>query len=299
MPQLPLPLTIRWAAMLLFAGTLCGAAEPAVPLERLPLFTPAELKSWSTAESTVAVSTAHTRDATASLQWHVTVDYQTGEPKYPIGWPRVNRSLPVGAIRDWSAWDYLQCWVYVATNRDQLPALPAGLGLHTPDRANAFQRPLPELRAREWVQIRVPITQIPRAHDVRQIQFHIAESNYRDGDSLDFHISDLALVRHASPTLLDFAPDSAVLFSDARRLPLSLQLAGVPAGATTEVILELHAGTHPVLRTTARAARGGQSFALELPRGPLAAGDYEVRATLTGTASPRSARIRVVDSPWR
>lgn len=299
MPHLLLPPAFPWVAALVFAGSLCGAPAPVAPLERLPLFSPEELKLWSTAESTVGASTEHARDTSASLHWHVTVDYQTGEPKYPIGWPRVNRSFPAGPTRDWSAWDYLQCWVYAATRRAQLPALPAGLGLHTPDRANAFQRPLTELKAREWVQIRIPIAQIPRAHDVRQIQFHLAESNYRDGDSLDFYISDLALFRYATPTLLASAPESAVLYTDARQLPVRLQLSGLPAGEMTDVTLELRTGGHTALRTTVRATRGGQTVALVLPPGNLAAGDYEVQAMLAGAATPTSARIRVVDSPWK
>lgn len=280
-------------------AALPGFSPAAESLERLPLFSPAELKGWNTAESTAAVSTAHRRDETAALHWHVTVDYQTGEPRYPIGWPRVNRSFPAGAARDWTAWDYLQCWVYVATNREKLPALPAGLGLHTPDRANAFQRPLSELKAREWVLIRIPIAHIPRAHDVRQIQFHLAEANYRDGDALDFYFSDLALVRHAQPTLLDFAPESAVLFSDARRLPVRVQLAGVPAGAATELTLELLTGARLVQRATVRATRGAQVFSLALPSDGLAAGEYDLRAMISGAASPHPARVRVVATPWK
>jgi len=268
-------------------------------MERLPLFEPAAVKAWSTAESTVAASTAHTRDAATALHWHITVDYHAGEAKYPIGWPRTYRSLPAGPLRDWSAWDYFHCWVHVATNRAKLPAIPAGLGLHVPDRASSFQRTLSELKTGEWVEIRIPIAQIPRAHDVRQIQFHIAESNYQDGDRLDFYFSDLALLRHAAPTIIAFTAENAVIFADAKRLPMRLQLAGLAADATAEVVCELQTAGRIAARTTLRATRGVQTAALDLAAASLAPGDYELRAQIAGQSQSVTTRVRVVESPWK
>ncbi|MBI5693615.1 MAG: hypothetical protein HZC55_26360 [Verrucomicrobia bacterium] len=286
---------------MLLLPVLATAAIAAGPpaLERMPLFTPAELKAWSTAESTVAVSTDRTHDGAPTLHWHVTVDYQTGEPKYPIGWPRVSRGIPAGPLRDWTKWDYLHAWVFVASSRDKLPAIPAGLGLHTPDRAGAFQRTLTELRVGQWVELKLPITQIPRAHDVRQIQFHIAEQNYRDGDQLDFQVSDFALVRYAAPTILDFAPESAVLYADAAQIPLRLHLAGVPEGAATALACELHREARKVAAATLRGTRGSQIVALPLDRHRLAPGEYELRAVVGGGTSTATARVRLVSTPWK
>lgn len=267
-------------------------------METQPLFAPAEVKLWSAAESTVDVSTARIRDAAASLHWHVTVDYESGEPKYPIGWPRVNRNFSAGPLRDWSGWDYLHCWIYTATNRVALPSVPAGLGLHTPDRTGAFQRTLSELKAGEWVEIKLPISQIPRAHDVRQIQFHLAESNYRHGDQLDFYLNDLALLRYATPTILEFAAESPVLFSDTTRIPVRLHLAGLAPGARAEVVCELHREGRVAARTTVSAARGVQAAALAIGPQPLAAGEYELRTHLAGQSQVATTLIRLVESPW-
>lgn len=295
----PSQAVLRGAAPLVFAAVALASARAADPWVRLPLFESADLKSWSPAESTVAASTERTHTATAALHWHVGVDHTTGEPKYPIGWPRISRTLPDGVQRDWSGWDYLQCWIFVASNRSTLPSIPAGLGLHTPDRAGAYQRTLSELKIGEWVQIKIPLSTIPRHHDVRQIQFHIAEQNYRHGDTLDFYLSDLALLRHAAPTLLDFTPESAVLFTDAVRIPLRLTLAGVPAGQPTEVVCELLREGRVVAHTSVAALRGVQSAALTWASPTLPAGEYELRATLGGQSQPATARIRLVDSPWQ
>lgn len=298
MPPPALPSVACWIITLVLAGRLLGNNAVAEALERRPLFDPEELRLWSAAECKAQVSTTVTRDAPASLHWQITVDYETGEPQYPIGWPRISRSFPAGPLRDWSEWDYLHCWVFVATPREALPAVPAGLGLHTPDRASAYQRTLTELKAREWVEIKIPIAQIPRHHDVRQIQFHIAELNYRDGDRLDFYLSDLALLRYAAPTILDFAAESAVVFSDARQLPLRLHLAGVAPDARVPVTLELRRSGHASLRRELTATRGVQHLALDLEPAALTPGDWEIRIELAGQTSASTARVRVVASPW-
>lgn len=294
------------AAALLAVAVACVAysAPPPLPadlsnLERLPLFDPAELKIWTTAESSVQASTDRTRGTTPALHWHVTVDFNAGEPKYPIGWPRVLRNFPAGPLRDWSGWDYLHGWVYVATNREKLPGVPAGLGLHTPDRAGAYQRTLSELRANAWAEIRIPISQIPRAHDVRQIQFHIAEQNYRHGDQLDFYFSDLALFRHIAPKLLEFSPESSVLFSSVRDLSLRVQLTGSAPGQPVEISCALHAGERLIARESLRASRGVQVIAFELGSRNLPPGEYELRANLGRGTSPAIARFRLVESPWK
>jgi hypothetical protein len=291
------------AAAALLAFTAIAASAPPITrdgaLEKLALFDAAELKAWSTAESTVGVSSAHTRGAAVSLHWHVTVDHTTGEPKYPIGWPRVNRNFPAGPLRDWSAWDYLHGWIFVATYRAALPGTPAGLGLHTPDRAGAYQRPLAELKAGEWVELNLPIASIPRHHDVRQIQFHIAEANYRHGDALDFYFSDLALLRHAAPTLLAFAPESAVLFADAKHLSVRLHLAGVATGQSVAVRCELWRNGRVVAHASVPATRGVQTASFALAPSPLPTGEYELHASLPGQTVPASARLRLVDSPWK
>jgi hypothetical protein len=290
-------------ALVCLGSLLPAAAAPEIvregAMEKRALFTPAEVKAWAPAESTVEVSNERVRAAAVSLHWRVTVDYNAGEAKYPIGWPRLSRALPAGAERDWSGWDFLHCWIYTATSRDRLPSVPAGLGLHTPDRASAYQRTLSELRAGEWVEIKIPLTQIPRHGDVRNIQFHIAESNYRDADRLDFYLSDLALLRYAVPTLLEVVPESPVVFADAARIAVRIHVAGVPTGQRAEVVCALRHEGAVAATTTVAAVRGVQQIALELGAEPLAPGDYELHAHLAGRTAATTARVRLVESPWR
>lgn len=268
-------------------------------LEKIPLVSARDPKTWAPAECTAEPSTMRVKEGASSWRWHVDVDHTSGEAKYPVGWPRIGHAIAEGSLRDWSAWDFLHLWVYVETSRDALPKEPAGLGLHTPDRAGAFNRALTQLRKDQWVEMNFPISQIPRNHDVRNIQFHVAEANYQHGDRLDFYLNDLALTRYAEPTLFDLAAENAVLFSDATRLPVRFQLLGVQPGQMAEVACELRRDGKTAVRVTATVGRGAQRLVLELGRAKLVPGNYELHATIAGRPQVGMAAVRVVESPWR
>lgn len=285
----------------LAAAPVCLPA-PAVregAMEKLPLFAVDPATAWSTSESTIDASGRYLSGGSKAWHWHVTVDHTSGEPRYPIGWPRMSRAIAANGIRDWSGWDFLLIRIYSDTSRASLPKIPAGLGLHTPDRSGAYNRTLSELRKGEWVEIRIPLSQVPRHHDVRQVQFHIAESNYQHGDQIDFHVGELALLRYAEPALLEFGPERAVVFEDATQIPVTFQLAGVKPGASVPVTCELWRQGRVVLRGSLQASRGKQRLVLDASGTTLPPGLYELQAGLTGARQAASSGLRVVESPWR
>jgi len=280
----------------IFAVAVIAHAAPPV-MEKQLLFGGATTKGWSPAESTVEVSTARVKVNATALHWHVTVDYHAGEAKYPIGWPRFGCSIPE-PMRDWSGWDFLHMWVYTTSSRPTLPREPVGLGLYVPDRANAYSVRLTELKLGEWVEISIPIAKIPRPNDVRHIQFHISESNYKHSDKLDLFIDDLALLRYARPTILDFVAETTVIFADAQAVAAHFQLVGVKPGETTPVTCELRCDGKVVARAMTQATRGPQRVSLGLGGKKLAPGNYELVAH-GGSGGEATTRVRLVDSPWR
>jgi len=275
------------------------SAAPAPEMEKQLLFGGVTAKGWSPAESTLEVSTAHVRVGEAALHWHVTVDYYGGEKNYPIGWPRFGRTLPEGAQRDWSAWDYLHMWIFTTSSRPALPKEPVGLGLHAPDKTHTYATSLAELKLGEWVEVMIPVAKIPQPGDVRNIQFHIAEANYKHADQLDLWIDDLALLRYARPTLLDFAAETAVLFADTQVVAARFQLAGVKPNETVPVTCELRHAGQVVARATAQAVRGTQRVAFALESGKLVPGTYELTARAADGQPTPPIALRVVESPWR
>ena len=282
---------------LLFIAGIFATAAP--EMEKQLLFGGASVKGWSPAESTLEISTAHARVNTNALHWHVTVDYFGGEKYYPIGWPRFGRDLPAGAQRDWSAWDFLHLWVFATSSRAALPKEAVGLGLHTPDKSSSFNTTLSQLKLGEWVEVVIPIAKIARPGDVRNIQFHISESNYKHADELDLWIDDLALLRYAQPTLLDFSAETAVLFTDAKIVAARFQLAGVKPSDTVPVTCELRRAGKVVACATAQAARGAQRIVIEPKSGALTPGVYELTARAAEGQPTAPVHMRVVASPWR
>jgi hypothetical protein len=180
-----------------------------------------------------------------------------------------------------------------------LPAEPAGLGLLTPDRAGGYNRALRELKKDAWVELDLPISSIPRNGDVRSIQFHITEANYRHGDRLDFYLNDLSLTRYAEPTLFDFTAENAVVFSDATRLPVRFQLLGVKPGGHATVTCELRREGRTIAQVSVAATRGAQRAVLKRGEQKLAPGRYELRAGIPGGAHAATASLTVIESPWR
>ena len=291
-----------WGLLRLAAAYLvlcvCGrgdAAEP--PLETRVAFAPEAAQRWSAAESTLASSTAVTRTGAPVLHWGITVDHLAGEVNYPIGWPRANCSLPDAAARDWSQWDYFEFWVYTATTRPTLPREPVGLALYVPDRDAAYRRPLTELKPGEWVHVRIPLSEVPRRHDVRMLQVHISESHYRHQERLDFYFDSMVLSRYAQPTLLEFGAEAAVAFADVRQLAVTFQLAGILADQRVEVACELRDGPTVLARATRAAARGPQRMTLDLPGVRPPPGAYQVVARPAGGAEVQSP-VRLIASPW-
>lgn len=264
----------------------------------MTLFDAAETKGWSVAESSLGPAREKAPDGSAALHWHVTIDHEAGEAKYPIGWPRFGRVIPEGPLRDWSAWDSLHLWLRADSSRGALPREPVGLGLHTPDKASSFQRSLAELSKGEWIELDIPLREIPRHGDVRQFQFHIAESKYAHGDTLDLLIAGPELRRPARPIVLDLAPECAVMFADAPRLPVRFRLAGVKPGETAEVKVSLCRGETMIAQTTARLFRGEHRLELKLGADAPDPGGYEIVAGMAGSAEKSKWPLRLVESPW-
>ena len=290
---------VRLTLLSLVLAATATALAQSPPMEKQLLFGGASAKGWSPAECTVEVSTAHVKVNETALHWHVPVDYFSGEPKHPIGWPRFGRAIPEGAQRDWSAWDYLHMWVYTTSSRPKLPQVPAGLGIQAPDKGQGISMILSELKLNEWVEIKIPISKIAQPGDVRNIQFHIAEANYKHQDQVDFYIDDLALLRYARPTVLDFAAETAVTYANAKAVAVRFQLAGVKPGDTVPVVCELRRDGRVVASATAQSVRGPQRIVIEPARGSLAPGVYELTARASDGQSAPPAALRVVESPWR
>ena len=270
-------------------------AHSGATMERVPLFDDRVEKVWSTAESEVAAETNRTPAATPALHWHINVDHYGGEPKYPIGWPRVWRAFK-GDERDWSDFDYLEFRLRADTTREKLPTTPVTLQVRMDVAEGNWSRPLTELRKGEWINFAFPLGELPKPEAVNQIMFSISDSNYRHQDEVEFTIADLALTRFTAPTLIEFVPEQAVLFTDAPGLPVRFRVSGLKAGERAEVVCELKRDGKTISRETIAAARGPQRMMMRLgEKPPPGAGELVGRIA---NGPPQISTVRLVESPW-
>ena len=280
--------------LLCLSGSLL-AEQP--QMERRVLSDGTTAKTWSMAEATMESATDVAKTGGPSLHWHVTVDHFAGEPKYPIGWPRVGLTLK-GDARDWSAWDYLHFWIHARTSRKELPRVPAVLNiLQGQGKSSPYMFILSDLKKDEWLEVKIPVSKLSLASDVRTLQFNIAEDQYHHQDTLDFHIDDLALLRYASPTLVEFASVNAVMFSDAKFVPASFTLSGIKPDEHKRVRLQLKRDGQVIASGEFDAKRGTQQLALNVSKASLKPGEYELVGAVDGGASS-VAHVRTVESPW-
>jgi len=267
------------------------------PVERLVLDggSEADAAAWSAAESTVAPDKTHVRRGNAALRFHVDVDWEHGEPKYPIGWPRMTRKWPVQA-QDWSVYDYLELSIYAESSRTNLPGTPMGLTLYGKEGRKDFNRALPELKLGQWTDIRLPTSELPAL--CTGMQLHIAESNYKHGDKLDFWIDRISLVRYVEPTLTASRLAEGAVMSDSKYLTVQIALMGIQPGEKAEVEWAMASAGKAAAGGTLAVPRGRSTVRLPLPAQGLPPGNYEVTLKCRG-AGPPPYPLRVTSSPWQ
>jgi hypothetical protein len=297
-----------FAAALAFVA-LAVAAHAADPgpireggLERLVLDdgSSAAAGAWTPAEATVTADAAHVRYGATALHFHVDVNWLTGEPGYPIGWPRMRRQWPAAA-RDWAGYDYVELSIFATSSRTGLPLVPMGLELLNAQGRTAWERDLTELKLGRWVDFRIPVADLARALPCSGMQVYISEANYKHLDVLDFWIDRISLVRYTRPTVAASRLAEEAINADSRYLTVELHVMGLsPQGRATVAWQIARPGGRgkPMAAGTVDAAPGRQRCYLSLPPGGLPPGSYQVSLRCPGD-TPTPFTLTVAPSPWR
>lgn len=280
--------------LLMAPAMVCAQAEEP-PMEPFVLADGDSGSEWSIAEATMEPDDTHSRSGSA-MRFHIDVNHETGQPDYPIGWPRTHMGIPEDH-QDWREWDFIDFWVYAETSRESLPGTPLGFIVRSPDRPNSYTVTLSEARKGEWVHFRFPTSEMPNPAECTRVQFFIAESNYNHGDVVDFWIDDLALLRYAEPTLLSMTPLKRVQYADVDVVRVEIELTGLDDGESAEVLARLICDGSTIRQSTARLEAGEHTLPLKVG-GDLPVGSYEVQAQIVGNDRTVSEKMRVISSPW-
>ncbi|MGQ9730449.1 MAG: hypothetical protein ACUVX8_04175 [Candidatus Zipacnadales bacterium] len=282
------------AVCLVIALSAGGEGQEGVQMERVSIENGSGAANWGVAEATVSVSREFAERGETSLLFHIDVDHLAGEPNYPIGWPRIFLKPPE-ELRDWSQYDFLELVIHSETSRQALPSIPLGFMAHTPDKTQAYNRQLTELKKGETTTIVIPLSSIPRHQEVPHIQFYISESNYQHGDVVDFYIDDIALARYAVPTLSDIVPLQSIAFTDTRYMGLKFRVLGIKEGKEINVKVRAREGAEVVAHHEWVLARGEHEVWIKVDK-PLRPGEIALDLYL---AEPQEvARVRIIPSPF-
>jgi hypothetical protein len=260
--------------------------------ERLALIDGRHVGDWQAEEATLAPSAV---EGEPVLLFTVPVDWQAGEERYPVGWPRISLTLPPEQ-RDWRGWEQLRLRVLAHSSAGSLPFRPLGITIRGGTQRISWEDEVPALPVGQWREFTFDVHKLPDPADVRAVGVYISEDKYADKTTLEFAIARLELVRYSQPTLVDLKPVAGVAFADAKALPAQVTLLGLRAGVAAPVELRLMRDGTAVAARQAQAGEGETSLSLALPA-DLSPGDY----TLSGTAGGRtlSAPVRLVRSPWQ
>ena len=273
------------------AAACCGIAA-AADVERLALIDGKSSAGWQCEESTL---TAAEVDGTKALLFRVQVNWEGGEPNYPIGWPRIQFRTAPGQ-GDWRKWEQIRLRVYAKKAGAPFPTHPLGIAVSSGRQNVSWERNCSDLRAGAWQEFVFDPRDAPARESVSSLGVFISESDYSDGDVLDFYISDLELLRYTRPTLMIFHPLGDVAFADAKALQAIVDMLGVAAGTTAPVEIELRRGGEVIAAATTQAAEGQTQVSLPLSK-PLPTGAYSLAAKTGGRSL--SCNITLVASPWQ
>jgi hypothetical protein len=297
---------MRWSAVVA-ACCVVGAAWAQAPVrtpvregqfERLILDAgePSDIAAWVTAECTVTSDKTHVKWGPQALLLHIPIDWTAGEKNYPIGWPRIDRRV-AQPLQDWSGYDYLEFSIYAGGSRKDLPRQPLGIIL-LGDGATLYSRELSELQIGQWVDVRIPLNALTKTKPVAGIKFYVTESRYKHGDTVDFWIDRVSLLRYAQPYLGDSRLVEQTLFGDARSLLVDVALLGVSSNEPQPVTWELQRANKPVASGEIKVGRGTTRCSLLLPGQALPSGSYVLKLICQGCSSPPMP-LRIVASPWQ
>jgi hypothetical protein len=267
-------------------------ARPADDVERLVLIDGRSLDGWEAEEATL---TPIVVEGTPALAFRVVVNWHEGEARYPIGWPRIGKSVPEGQ-GDWSAWEQMRLRVRAEASVDALPYQPLGVSLSTGGGNANWEREAEGLRKDQWMEFTFDLSDVPQRERVDHVGLFISEADYPDGAELQFGIADLELVRYRRPTLVGLEPLARVAFADAKALPLAVKMYGLSAGATAPVQIMLRQGQRVVTEDRLQAQEGSTQLSLSLPAG-LAPGGYSL--VVSGGGREFSEAIKLAASPWK
>ena len=231
-----------------------------------------------------------------TLIFHIDVDHHAGEPKYPIGWPRIYLKKP-GDI-PWKDYDMLEFKVRASTSAPPLPGVAFNMKFTGTPKANIDIRfGQKELKPNEWFPFSFQLNKIAAFQSFSNSGFFISESNYADKTVLDFTFAEARLVRSAACKITEMEVQGAN-YATATRIPVKLTVFGPASDAARGVPFQITQGDKLIRRETLPVARGTQMLEMDISELRLAPGDYGLTAFPDHPERRLTVTFKLIASPF-
>lgn len=259
---------------LVLGGMLyCHAADEEVEIRPLSaMLSPA---NWIATESSVAVSSLQL-NGKPCLQWSVPIDHTAGEPKYPIGWPRVMFKAAV-VDASWYLYDRFEMQVRVESSRPEAGPVPVSLTFYVKEAKDGHSLQL-KLPPGEWQPIVLPMAALPEPAVLTGVRAAISESSFQHGDRLEFYFADARLLRSADCVLAKMVVASAVRRDGRMMLPVTTSMSGPVSDVPRGVPFRVARRSEVLRQEVLPVIRGERSWLMDISELHLPAGEYELTA---------------------
>jgi len=222
----------------LAASVLVAAAEPE-GMESVLLDDFEDVSAWGPGDPAkdlprrdfaVVAEQTLVKEGRQSLGFMIRVNWKArpGE-KYAQSWPMMRRTF--AATRDWSAYDYVDFWLYPKTQLSLTQATVLRVGFPWKDmQVRQPWHTIDNLRPNQWQHVRVPLSMEADWTQITGVSFYVAEGWYQHGDEIDFYVDDMRLTKRTVPAIVAMSA-TARTFARGEALGVRLKITGPTSGS--------------------------------------------------------------------
>ena len=295
------------AATLLWVPSL--VADSAAPFNMLPaqpagtvqdmeeylyLDTLADPAQWQPTEA--EARSAGDVNGHPALTFHIDVDHHAGEPKYPIGWPRMYMRKPNDI--PWKDYDKFEFKIHTKASSNTIPARTFSLKFTGQPKTSIDIGFSPkQLKLNEWVPFSMPTNKIAEITTFASCVFFISESNYPDKEVLDFTFAEMRLVRSSYCKITEMQTQG-VRYTATPTLPVKLTVYGPASDGARGIPFQIACGDKVLRLETLPVVRGTQTLQMDISELNLANGDYTLTAFPDNPDRKLTVSFKVIDSPF-
>ncbi len=293
--------TLLWIPPLVADSTAPFNILPAKPAgavqdveEYFYLDTIAAPDQWSPSEA--EARSTDTVNGHPTLTFHIDVDHHAGEPKYPIGWPRMYMRKPNDI--PWKDYDKFEFKVFTKTSSNRLPARAFNLKFSGQPRINIDLSFGPkQLKLNEWIPFSMPTNKLGEITSFSSVGFFISEANYPDKEVLDFTFAEIRLVRSSYCKITEMETQG-VRYNTSPTLPVKITVFGPASDAARGIPFQIARGDKVLRLETLPVVRGNQTLQMDVSELNLTNGDYTLTAFPDNPDRKLTVSFKVIDSPF-